>query len=319
MVEVLTWSELVARAGTPGRARTLVRSGLYQAVLRGTYVLGAEDPSAPEVRAAALRRFLPPDVALSHRAALWVLGEDVLDRGVLDVVVPRGRHLERQPGLRVHAAALPDEHLVLVDGLLVVSAARAVVDVARTEVLATAVAFGDRALRTGAADEAGIGRALAWSAGLRGVRRARLALGLLDGRSESWMESLLRVSLLRGGLTGLRVQHDVWTARHHVGRADLYVEGVFVEFDGRTVRLQRSLFTPERRRQTRVSESGHELRRFTSDDVLDRSPGDLVAEVRRAEVLARGHDRSLVVPGRDTLRPPRLRPLPTLADGARAA
>ena len=122
-----------------------------------------------------------------------------------------------------------------------------------------------------------------------------------------------------GGLTDLRVQQDVWTAQHHVGRSDLYGKGVFVEFDGRTVRLQRSLFTPERRRQTRIAESGHELRRFTSDDVLQRTPGDLVAEVRRAEVLARGHDRSTVVPGRDTLRPPRLRPLPTLADQDRAA
>ena len=80
------------------------------------------------------------------------------------------------------------------------------------------------------------------------------------------------------------MQHDVWTARHHVGRSDLYGKGVFVEFDGRAVRLQRSLFTPERRRQTRIAEAGHELRRFTRDDLLNRTPGDLVAEVRRAEV-----------------------------------
>ena len=67
MVEVLSWSELVARAGSPARAKTLVRTGLYQAVLRGVYLSDAEDRAAPEVRAAAARRGLPPGRAAGRR------------------------------------------------------------------------------------------------------------------------------------------------------------------------------------------------------------------------------------------------------------
>lgn len=295
-------------------ARTLVAAREHQRVLHGAYVHAAEDVASPLVRAAAVRAVLPPDAVLSHRSALWVLGEDVLLGGLLDVTCPRGRHLRAVPGLRVFSAALPDRDLVGVGGLLAVSASRAVVDVARREGLAAAVAFGDRALRTGAAVLPDVLRVLDEAAELRGVRRARVAVGLLDGRSESWKESELRVALWLGGLRGLDVQLDVWTASAHVGRADLHLDGAWLEYDGRKERLLQDRFVDDRRRQTRIAEAGYQLRRFTSADVPHRSPADLAAEVRRAVVLAARGDRSSLVPGRDTLRPPRLSPLPTLAE-----
>lgn len=311
-MEVLLTSELVAHAGSEGRARTWLRAGAYRPVLRGAYVSDAEDPRDPRVRAVAARRLLPPDAALSHRSVLWVLGEQVLLRGQLHVTVPRGRRLRPRPGLVQHSALLPDDQLVLTRGLLMTSAARAVVDVARTESLEQGVAHGDRALRTGAADVTEVRRLVGEAAALRGVDRARRAAGLLDGRSESWLESVLRVRLVAAGLTGLDVQHDVWTRDGHVGRADLHVDGAWVEFDGREVHQRRELFTAERRRQTRIAEAGYELRRYTADDLV-RPPVLLVGEIRRAVVLASTRDRSGTTTGPDTLRPPRLRPLPTLA------
>lgn len=319
MIEVVSWSELVRRAGTPARARTLVRAGAFRPVLRGAYVNGAEDESSPLVRVATLRHVLPPDVAVSHRAALWVLGEDVLDRGQIDVTVPRGRHLEPRPWLRPHTAHLRDDELALVRGQLCVSAARSVVDVARTERLAVVVAFGDRALRSGAATPYGIQMVLERAGGLRGVRRAREAVSGMDGRSESWPESLLRVALQAGGVRHLDVQYDVYDVDGHVGRADLHVDGVWVEFDGRAARLLRPVFVAERRRQTRVLELCFELRRFTYDDLVGRGPASLAGEVFRAVALAAGRDRSRALRGPDTLRPPRLTPLPTLAQSRRSA
>ncbi len=314
MVEVLRRSELVALAGSAGRARTLLRSGAWQRVLHDAYVCGGEDPADPSVRAAAARRVLPPDAALSHRSTLWLLFDDVLLRDLLDVTVPRGRHLERRPGLRTHSADLPVEELVRVDGVLAVSSARSVVDVMRSGTLCDGVAFGDRALRLGAATPALVAEAVERAAGLRGVVRARAALALLDGRSESWQESVLRVSLRLDGLDDLDVQYDAYTVDGHVGRGDLHVRGVWIEYDGRAARLEREVFEAERTRQTALLELGFELRRFTARDVPGRSPASLGAEVRRAVAMAAGRDRSRVMRGPDTLRPPRLVPLPTLAE-----
>lgn len=309
--ELCDLAGLVRRAGSPARARRWVETGEWWRVVRGAYAPW-HLPDGPEVRARALRLVLPAHAALSHRAALWVLGLDVLgDR--LDVTVPRGLRLQGRPGVRVHSAALPDDELCERDGLLLVSAARAVVDVARSEPLVEAVALGDAVLRSGAATAAAVQGALDASPGLRGVRRARAAVDLLDGRSESPMESRLRLPLVRGGLV-VEVQVDLYDARGHVGRVDLLADGVAVEFDGREAHLERAAFVHERRRQARLLEAGAALCRFTAADVYRRAGEDLCAEVRRAST----RDRSTLRRGPDTLRPPRLRPLPTRAS-ARAA
>lgn len=319
MIEVLTTYELLSRAGSRSRARRPVEHGDYLRVMHGAYVQGGEDVTAPVVRLAAARRVMPRVAVLSHRSVLWLLGEDCLERGLLHVMVPRGRHLRHREGLVVHSGEVLEDELVVVRGVPMTSAARAVLDVARSEPLEVGVAYGDRSLRLGHAVEGEIVRLLERAEGLRGVVRAREVAGLLNGRSESWNESVLRVRLLQGGLSGLDVQYDVWTDTAFVCRADLHLGGVVVEFDGRTVRLRRSLFTPERRRQTRIAEAGFELRRFTQDDLDERTPSSLADEVRRAVVLAASRDRSRVVPGQDTLRVPQHRPLPTLAQVRRAA
>lgn len=119
--EVLAWEMLVRRCGSRGRAAGQVRDGGWQRVLRDAYVDGAQDAGSPEVGAAALQLLLPRGVALSHTAALWVLGLDVLHREVLDITGERGRHLAARPGVRVHIAALPDDQLVQVGGVYAVT------------------------------------------------------------------------------------------------------------------------------------------------------------------------------------------------------
>ena len=309
-MEILTWAELVHRCGGRAAARRCLQDGDWQRVFRDAYVR-REVVVDERCRVQALRRVLPQDVAVAGRTALWLLGLDVLG-GRLDVLAPRGRHLADRPGLRTRSALLPDSELCVVEGLLVVSAARAVVDVLREEAFTEAVVVGDAVLRSGAATYAQVQESAARASGLRGVQRARAAVPHLNGRSESPMETRLRLHLVAGGLTGLRVQHDVYGEAGHVGRGDLWVEGVVVEYDGLELRRERPVFVRDRRRQTAIAELGVELRRYTSADVYGRSPADLVAEVRRAQGLARGRPWR-VLTGPDTLRPPRLRPLPTLA------
>lgn len=311
-MDVLTWKQLLQEAGSRRNAQRLVLEGRYWRVLRGAYA-PVERPDDTATRAEALRLVLPCGTAASHRTALWLLGLDVLGDH-LDLTVPRGRHLARRAGTRMHTAALPDVELVLAEGTLAVSAARAFVDVARSESLVEAVAVGDAVLRSGAATAEQLLEALERSDGLRGVRAARLVPPYLEPRSESLMESRFRMRLVLGGVPRPQAQFDVYDAQGHVGRGDLHLAGVVLEYDGRESRLDKAAFVAERRRQTGMVQTGLELRRFTSADVYVRPAAAVCAEVLRAVAQAEGRDRSRLRSGPDTLRPPRLQPLPTLAE-----
>lgn len=314
-MELQTWTGLKRLAGGRANAERLIADGAWWRVVRGAYApVQVLDDLA--TRAAALRLVLPADAAVSHRTALWLLGLDVLG-GTLEVTVPRGRHLRDRPGLTVTSASLPDEELVLVRGLLAVSAARALVDVARTESLVEAVAVGDCVLRAGAATQEQLLAALERAGGLRGVQAAREVVPHLEPRSESPMESRLRMRLVLGGVPRPEAQWDVYTDDGHVGRGDLHLEGVVLEYDGREQRLRKGVFVAERRRQTQIADTGLELRRFTSHDVYVRPAAAVCADVLRAVHQAQGRDRSALRTGPDTLRPPRLRPVATLADQRR--
>lgn len=311
-VELVRWQELVRRAGSATRARRWLRDGMWWRVFHDVYApIGVEDGSA--VRAAALRRVLPGDVAISHRAALWVLGLDLL-AGEIDVTAPRLRRVQARPGVTPHSALLDPADLCEVGGLLVVSAARAVVDVARAEPLIEAVAVADAVLRSGAATEQQLADVLSRSGGLRGVVRARTCLSYVEPRSESLMETRLRMRFVLGGIRGLQVQRDLYDDDGHLCRADGYIEGVVVEYDGREARLDPAVFVRERRRQNRIADAGCELRRFTAADYYRRPAAAVCADLLRAVVQAAGRDRSRVRFGPDTLRRPLRTPLPTLAD-----
>lgn len=316
-VELVRWQELVSRAGSRAKARTWVSDDVWWRVFHDVYApFGADD--GPGLRVAALRLVLPPDVAISHRTALWVLGVDALG-GVVEVTAPRGRRVERRPGLRTYSAALPDEELCDLDGLLVVSAARAVVDVARRESLVEAVVVADAALRSGRMSEEQLLTSLDRSGGLRGIVAARAIVPHLEPRSESPMESRFRMRLVLGGVPRPEAQFDVYDENGHAGRTDFHLRGVVLEYDGREERLKKDVFVRERRRQTRIAETGLEVRRFTSDDVFVRPSAAVCAEVLRAVQQAAGRDRSRLRSGPDTLRVPRLRPLPTRSETSRSA
>lgn len=316
-MEVLTWAQLVDLAGGRKRAEQQLREGRWWRVLRGAYA-PVELADDPQTRAAALRLVLPAHAVPSHRTALWLLGLDVLGDH-LDLTVPRGLHSLDRPGLRIRSAQLPEEELVLVHGDLAVSAARAFVDVARTEALVEAVVVGDAVLRSGAATAEQLREAVDRARGLPGVLAARQVLPHLEPRAESPMESRLRMRFVLGGLPRPDAQFDVYDEQGHVGRTDLHLRGVAVEYDGREQRLRKSVFVDERRRQTRLAETGLELRRFTSYDVYVRPAAAVCAELWRAVEQARGRDRSRLRAGADTLRAPRLTPLPTLAELRRTA
>ena len=320
-IEILLWPDLVALAGERHRASRLVADGIFRRVLHGAYVDDAV-PDSPALRCAAVRRALPAGVVLSGRSALWAMGVDVLPLdGTLDVTIGRGKHLEPRPGIVPHSALLPDDELVeLPSGLLAVSAPRAFVDVARRESLVEAVALGDAVLRSGAASAEQLEAAVERAASLRGIVRARQVLPHLEARSESQGESRLRMGLVLEGLPRPEAQVDFYDEHgNHLARVDLVLDDVLLEYDGREQRLRKEVFVHDRRRQNVLVDRGAELRRYASDDVRPARTSWLAAEVRRALRAAARRPVPALFRGPDTLRPPRLSPLPTLADVARAA
>ncbi len=315
---VRTWQELVQDLGSVARARVAVRDAHYWQIVRGAYApTWAVD--SPALRAEALRRVLPPHAVLSHWSSLWVRGLDVLARDksgedLLDLTVPPLHHVAARPGMTWCSGHLVDDDLCEVEGLVVASAARGCVDVARRDGVVEGVACADAALRAGMTTLALLRASVERCVGLPWVTRARTMLKHVEPRSESLMESRLRVGFVLAGGPRMPAQVDVYDEDgSHCGRADLLLDGVVVEYDGREERLQLERFTSDRRRQNSLADLGLEIRRFSASMYYRMSPEQRLAVLTRALEVAAGRSRR-VFAGPDTLRRARLSPLPTLAD-----
>jgi hypothetical protein len=222
--------------------RRSARRGDLHRVRRGVYV-GADhwdgiDPRERhliEIRAAVESTRAPSVV--SHRSAAAVWGLPVVGaRGTavhLTVAGASGPDTRRTYVRHAVAAPLPVRE---VGGVRVTSAARTVVDLARTDGFLTGVAAGDAALRRGVATRAELQAEVVAVGHGRGVRVARDVVAFVDGGSESAGESLSRVRMRELGLPAPGLQHVVRDDQGFVGRVDFWWEavGVVGEFDGRS-------------------------------------------------------------------------------------
>jgi hypothetical protein len=125
--------------------------------------------------------------------------------------------------------------------------------------------------------------------GRRGCRRARRAVDLADGRSESVGESRLRVSLYALGYTALEPQVVVRGPGDFTARLDLFdrERRIAVEFDG-GLKYEgaqgRDALVREKIREDELRSLGVGIARFVWSD-LDR-PAVLAAKMRRAYASA---------------------------------
>lgn len=314
-IQVWTWPELVQLAGGRRQAERLLREKQVWRVMQGAYV-GAEHPDGPEVRLAALHRVVPDHAVLAGRTALWALGLDLgTQPDPVEACVPRGKHLRPRDGVTVTSMQAPQNELVQVGARCVLSPARAVVDIARAEGLVEGVALADAVLRAGLATPELIAASLDLAAGLRGVIAARQVLEHVEPRSESLMESRLRMTMVLGRIPRPEAQVDFEDAQgRHQGRADLFLDGVVFEYDGYEVHDRKRVFMQDRRRANSFTNGGLVVCRFTSDDYYRRPHALLLSTARSALAEARARQGQIsLVRGRDTLRPPALRPPLTLA------
>lgn len=284
---------------TRSDVRRMIRRGEWVALRRGVFVTAAvlarvgDDRERRHVlEVAALLQALECDAVAAGASAALVWGLDLLVPPRMltvvtddpDAVGRRGRdYLLRTSGLL-------SGHRTKRDGVPVTTAARTVVDVARTTTFAEGVALADSALQRQLSTRGELAALLADCARWPGVSRARRVVAFADPRSESVLESLSRVAMHREGVPPPRTQVRIADARvdflwdhvRVVGEADGLGK---YEPDG--VRTTREIVRAEKRREERLADAGFEVVRWGWDDA--RNPPRLAHRLRAA--FARGAER----------------------------
>lgn len=234
----------------------------------------------------------PADVLLRHRsaalsheeAAVALHVELVSKTWVPTITVPRNHGHVKEPGWRVRRCDVPTR--VLQNGVRVVQPARTVVDLAMRLPVNEAVAVGDSALRRNLVLVPQL-QALAGQLRGRGAPEARAVVALLDPKSESVLESLLRVLLVTSGLPVPTSQALILDGRDLVAKVDLCwrAQRLIVEADGFAFHSDRVAYRRDRERMNHLERLGWRVLRFTWEDVVGR-PQHVVELVRRCLVPA---------------------------------
>jgi hypothetical protein len=229
MTETHPAAVLVRESATSGLPPCQLRRVTWRRVSRGLYIPRAETNLAD--LAAALALVLPRASGFGHltSAALrgWWLPHR-LPPHVLLATTRSGVHVQRA-GLYVRRSRVAEVEEV--GGVLCVTAAHTLVELASDLSLLDLVPCVDRALADGVTEDqvrAALGRRA------RGAVTLRKALALADPRSESWWESVLRLQHVVTGLGPVECQPEIWADGVFVARADLHLVGTsrYPECDG---------------------------------------------------------------------------------------
>jgi hypothetical protein len=227
-------------------------------------------------------------VAASHESAALIHGLDLLKPAAYDVVTltgpPSKTGYRPNSGFVFHTAALPEEHVTRYLSAPVTTAARTVVDLARTAPFTDSVVVADSALHLGLAAKQDLVRVADWCAKWRGVSAARRAIMFADERAESPLESCARVVFHEAGLEAPELQVTIRGAGF-VFRGDFYWPRyrTIVEADGMA-----KYETPERardqiRRDRLLRDAGYKLVHFTWRELFD-TPDLVITRIRSAFV-----------------------------------
>lgn len=249
------------------------------------------------VRAALLS--LGPTAAASGRtaAALYGWGLFTEPGRTVEVSVPHGRsHLHAKGVTAVRARAASCRTMAVLPGtagLLLTAPVQTALDCALSLPLLAAVVVCDSALRAGDVNMEQLGRAAERLPGVREAARARRALALADPVAGSVLESVLRVRMTLGQLTGFGSQFLVCDVPGEQVRVDFCFKaaGLVVEVDGSRWHAEPAR---DRIRDNAVASLGWRVLRFTWADVVHQ-PERVLAQIRAAVACGAPTTRRLAV------------------------
>lgn len=302
-----SWPQANELGWTTAAAHIARRTGEWRRLYRGVYahraVWDAFDDKRKHLCLAHGRTLaLKPGWLVARRSAALVYDLPMIGDP------PRVPQLVRAPATRRARAVSRHERLAavdeadrcVVDGLLVTSAARISVDIAREEPFRNAVVVADAALRAGATREqmqAVVTRCSAWP----GALAAQRAVDFADGLAESALESISRVACHDLNLPAPELQIEVWLGRELIARLDFLwrASNAAGLADGAVKYSDRASVMAEKWQVERLEDLGFEVARWGWDHAW-RPRGVLDAKILRA--MERGARQQL---------DPRVRLVPT--------
>jgi predicted transcriptional regulator of viral defense system len=276
----------------------LVRTGIVRQPRRGVYVarsIADRKAEADTAQAEAMRvraviaRAPGSQWAASHSSAAVIHGLDLLDAPASEIVTvtqPKsasGGSRSGFPGVHVHTASLPPEHIEPRFGVTVTTVARTVADLARAGSFRAGVVVADSALHAKKTTHAELNAVLASCERFPGVATARRVVAFADQRSESPLESIARVLFAEHGLEPPELQ--VWLGGDEtpIGRVDFYWPAyrVVAETDGKGKYRDPRQAIKQLKRDKLLRDEGFEVVHFTWAEIM-YSPAQVIAALRAA-------------------------------------
>ncbi len=272
---VITVRQAAAAGLSRMQCTTLVQKRGWTRPVRG--ILAVPDPADPfrtSVRAALLACPLAAAAGITaariHR--LWVPRQWTPDE-VPELLIAGGVTHRQRRGMHLRSGLYTEQQTV-VAGFAVTTVERTVYDLAVRLRLDDLVPLVDSALAKGCRIP---------SKDSRRRSSMKVASGLADARSESPLESRLRLILTRAGLAPEELQFRVADSSGRiVARLDMAWprSRLGIEADGRGVHELPEALLHDRKRQNDLQELGWTILRFTWDDVVNH-PAAVVAKVRK--------------------------------------
>lgn len=283
-------------AGVSGtQLAQLVRAGELAQIRYGTYARAslvteaATDPAlAHALQVAGVTARTPAAVA-SHHSAAQMRGLGLLEKppdGTVTLTIAPSARIGsyRRASVIRHAAELPDEHVTKLYGMPATTAARTVIDIARTSPFMEGVVVADSALYERHASRAELRRVLARCARWPGISRARQVVDFANGRAESVLESCARVVFRDQGLPPPELQvHITGRDRTMIARVDFLWRkyGVVAEADGLLKYDSGERAIAERKRDRLLQEAGFDVIHFTWQELFS-DPTRVASRIREA-------------------------------------
>ncbi len=274
--------------------RSLVRSGDLVRMRRGVYATRraadwaeGNQTRAHVLRALAIRTTVGRAAVVSYQSAALLHGLSLLDSPPIDTVMltlPTARSWNRPAaaGVVFHSADLPAEHVTRLYNLPVTTAARTVVDLARTLPFVDAVVMADSALHAEKTAKPELRQILDSCVSWPGVRQARRVVSFADERAGSALESAARVVFDESGLDPPELQVTIHLPAHAF-LVDFFwrAHRVIVEADGLAKYAADKDLIAQFQRDRLLRDAGYKVVHFTWRELF-KTPELVIARIRQA-------------------------------------
>ncbi|WP_344689620.1 DUF559 domain-containing protein [Blastococcus jejuensis] len=268
--------------------RAQLQSGLYRRLFQNVYA----DPGLPldhQLLARGAMLVMPDDAVLGGRsAAAWYDAPFATPADPVLVLVPPTSAWRGPRGIRVHRTEVASGEVRLIENareaVRVTTPLRTAWEIGTLERVGNAVALLDAMVGAQHLTYESLERLAREGRGRWGSRRFSKVVPLVDGRSQSRPESLVRVACVRAGLPAPVPQFVVQSAGRWLGQVDLAwpEHRLIVEYEG-PHHFEEHKIVQDDGRYARLIAAGWRVIRLSTADLWDLD--GVVARIRQALAL----------------------------------